>query len=108
MTKGKLVMWSGAGAVAMYFLDPERGRDRRTQVQNRVVGLFNRGTETAGSGGQSETTPSSADDQHRGPQSGMDQTQPATEQAPATTAASEHASTQPAVRTAPSGNANES
>jgi hypothetical protein len=104
--KGKLVMWSGAGAVAMYFLDPEKGPERRSQVQNKVVGLVKRGTETAGSGGQSETPPSSADERRRGPQGDTDRAQPATGQAPETTAASEHAASQPAAGTAPSGNGN--
>ena len=31
----------GAGAALMYFMDPERGRTRRAQVQNKMTGLSN-------------------------------------------------------------------
>jgi hypothetical protein len=31
----------GAGAALMYFMDPEKGRTRRAQVQGKVTGLSN-------------------------------------------------------------------
>jgi len=31
----------GAGAALMYFMDPEKGRTRRTQVQDKFNGLSN-------------------------------------------------------------------
>jgi len=31
----------GAGAALMYFMDPEKGRTRRTQVQDKFTGLGN-------------------------------------------------------------------
>jgi hypothetical protein len=31
----------GAGAALMYFMDPEKGRTRRTQVQDKFTGLSN-------------------------------------------------------------------
>ena len=31
----------GAGAALMYFMDPEKGRTRRAQVQDKMTGLSN-------------------------------------------------------------------
>lgn len=31
----------GAGAALMYFMDPERGRTRRAQVQDKMTGISN-------------------------------------------------------------------
>ena len=31
----------GAGAAIMYFMDPERGRTRRSMVQDKVTGMSN-------------------------------------------------------------------
>ena len=31
----------GAGAALMYFMDPERGRTRRAQIQDKFTGLSN-------------------------------------------------------------------
>jgi osmotically-inducible protein OsmY len=46
MAKGKLILLGGAGALAMYFLDPERGRTRRAQLQDKITKFRTRGTAT--------------------------------------------------------------
>lgn len=44
MAKGKLVVWGGLGALAMYFFDPERGRTRRAKVQDKITKFRTRGS----------------------------------------------------------------
>jgi len=44
MAKGKLIVWGGLGAAAMYFLDPEQGRTRRAQLQDKVTKFRTRGS----------------------------------------------------------------
>ena len=38
---------AGAGAAAMYFLDPDRGKRRRNMARDRVAATFRRGTRRA-------------------------------------------------------------
>jgi osmotically-inducible protein OsmY len=60
MTKRGLVMWSAAGAAAMYFFDPEQGRTRRAKVRDTMVKIVKRGQRTAESTGQAVSAQASA------------------------------------------------
>jgi uncharacterized membrane protein/gas vesicle protein len=46
---GKLVGGAAAGAILMYLLDPDRGRDRRTQGTDKIRGLGRQTTQALGS-----------------------------------------------------------
>jgi osmotically-inducible protein OsmY len=46
MAKRKLIFWGGAGALAMYFLDPDKGRTRRALVQDKITKFRTRGSRT--------------------------------------------------------------
>lgn len=48
MAMRKLIFWGGAGALAMYFLDPEKGRTRRAQVQDKVTKIRTKGSGVVG------------------------------------------------------------
>ena len=105
MNKGKFVMWGSAAALAMYFLDPDRGNNRRAHVLDRIDKLFKRGTETA-DGGQSLTTQSRGAAQQEA-HAGSAQSQSAAGQVPAATSGREEMPSQTATENVPSGNENE-
>jgi osmotically-inducible protein OsmY len=48
MAMRKLIFWGAAGAAAMYFLDPEKGRTRRALVQDRITKFRSRGSSAFG------------------------------------------------------------
>ena len=105
MNKGKVVMWGGAGAFAMYFLDPDKGSNRRAHVLDRIDKLFKRGTKPAPGAGQNLTTESRGAAQQEA-HAGSAQTQSATGQMPAATTEARETPSQTAAENAPSGHEN--
>jgi osmotically-inducible protein OsmY len=48
ITTSRVLMLAGACAAAMYLFDPDRGKSRRSLLQQRIGGLLRRGSDRAG------------------------------------------------------------
>ena len=43
---GRLIMWMGVAATATYFLDPDRGVERRRELRKRIAKMRHAGEQT--------------------------------------------------------------
>jgi hypothetical protein len=55
MAKRRLIIWGGAGALVMYFLDPDKGRTRRAMVQDKITKFRTKGSGAVGQGATSSS-----------------------------------------------------